>query len=123
MSNMSPQYGRFNGGIWQRLENLGRSWAKEFETVYVTSGAIFDFDAEKGRDRDADVATVQRKRAGPPFEDALADAAREHAVASPETIRRMLASNAARATATRPLDVRQLREATGLGTGSGHVDH
>ncbi len=43
MSNMSPQHCRFNRGIWLSLEHLGRAWAEEFGTVYITSGAIFDF--------------------------------------------------------------------------------
>ena len=66
MSNMSPQHGSFNRGIWKRLENLGRSWAKAYGTVYVTSGAIFDFDSEKGRDRDDRLGMVPRGRVAIP---------------------------------------------------------
>lgn len=60
MSNMSPQYGGFNGGVWLRLEQLGRAWANEFGTVYVTSGAVFDQNDDKIRDRDEDVARVPK---------------------------------------------------------------
>ena len=49
MSNMSPRYGGFNGGVWLRLEELGRAWAKEFGTVYITSGAVFDRDEDSAR--------------------------------------------------------------------------
>ena len=58
MSNMSPQYGGFNGGIWLRLEALGRSWAERFGTVYITSGAVFDHDEDAARDKDEDVQRV-----------------------------------------------------------------
>ncbi len=52
MSNMSPQHCRFNRGIWLSLEHLGRIWAKEYDTIYITSGAIFDFNSLDRRDRD-----------------------------------------------------------------------
>ena len=62
MSNMSPQYGGFNGGVWLRLEDLGRAWAEQFGTVYVTSGAVFDSDGDSTRDKDEDVARVPKER-------------------------------------------------------------
>ena len=52
LSNMSPQYCRFNRGIWLSLEELGRAWAEEYKTIYITSGAIFDFNKRDARDRD-----------------------------------------------------------------------
>lgn len=52
MSNMSPQYCRFNRGIWLSLEHLGRIWAKKYGEVYITSGAIFDFNSRDARDKD-----------------------------------------------------------------------
>ena len=58
LSNMSPQYCRFNRGIWLSLEELGRMWAEEYETVYITSGAIFDFNKRDARDRDESVARM-----------------------------------------------------------------
>ena len=58
MSNMSPQYGGFNGGVWLRLEELGRAWAEQFGTVFITSGAVFDHDEDSARDKDKDVERV-----------------------------------------------------------------
>ena len=66
MSNMSPQYGRFNSGIWLVLENLGRTWARQYGTVHVTSGAIFDSDCDEGRDSDDEVAWVSGGRVAVP---------------------------------------------------------
>jgi len=40
LSNMSPQPGRFNSGIWARLENLVRAWAKNLDGLWVTTGPI-----------------------------------------------------------------------------------
>lgn len=58
LSNIAPQYGRFNSGIWNNLEKLGRDWAKVHETVYVTSGALFDFNKRDERDRDEKAARM-----------------------------------------------------------------
>jgi len=52
MSNMSPQHCRFNRGVWLSLEHLGRIWAKKYDTIYITSGAIFDFNSRDRRDKD-----------------------------------------------------------------------
>ena len=52
LSNMSPQYCRFNRGIWLSLEELGREWVEKYKTVYITSGAIFDFNKRDARERD-----------------------------------------------------------------------
>ena len=41
MSNMCPQLGAFNSGIWQNLENLVRGWADRYDCLYVTTGALF----------------------------------------------------------------------------------
>ena len=40
MSNMSPQRGSFNRGIWKRLENEVRRWADKYDTLYITAGPI-----------------------------------------------------------------------------------
>ena len=66
MSNMSPQYGSFNGGIWRVLESLGRTWAKRYGTIHVTSGAIFDSDCDGGRDGDDEVEWVSGGRVAVP---------------------------------------------------------
>lgn len=39
-SNMSPQVPGFNRGIWKRAEELVRSWAKEYKSVYVVTGPV-----------------------------------------------------------------------------------
>ncbi len=52
LSNMSAQHCRFNRGIWLSLEYLGRIWAKEHTSIYVTSGAVFDFNKRDARDKD-----------------------------------------------------------------------
>jgi endonuclease G, mitochondrial len=40
MSNMTPQMGSFNRGIWKKLEMHVRLWAKKYKELYVISGAI-----------------------------------------------------------------------------------
>jgi endonuclease G len=39
-SNMSPQAPSFNRGIWNKLEDQVRTWAKEYEAVYVITGPV-----------------------------------------------------------------------------------
>ena len=39
-SNISPQDRKFNGGIWNRLEQKVRYWCKQFDGVYVITGGI-----------------------------------------------------------------------------------
>lgn len=39
-SNISPQNHEFNAGIWNRLEQKTRSWAKKFDGVYVVTGGV-----------------------------------------------------------------------------------
>lgn len=52
MSNMTPQFCQFNRGVWQILEEIVRRWAVQFETIYLTSGSIFDRDGNGVRDPD-----------------------------------------------------------------------
>ncbi|MGL4985656.1 MAG: DNA/RNA non-specific endonuclease [Treponemataceae bacterium] len=42
MSNMSPQNPAFNRGIWAKLEAKVRTWAHNFESVYVITGPILE---------------------------------------------------------------------------------
>ena len=42
MSNMSPQLPGFNRGIWKNLEGLVRSYAKNYEKVYVVTGPVLN---------------------------------------------------------------------------------
>lgn len=39
-SNISPQLPNFNRGIWKKLEELVRKWAKENEAIYVVTGPV-----------------------------------------------------------------------------------
>lgn len=41
-TNMTPQRGDFNGGIWNNLEKRVRSWAKACDTLYVVSGCLYE---------------------------------------------------------------------------------
>lgn len=61
MSNMVPQTCQFNRGIWQILEGITRSWAKENETIYVISGSIMDRDGDGLRDADDVAARMHSK--------------------------------------------------------------
>lgn len=48
MSNIIPQTGRLNRGIWNRLEQtIARDYAREFGEVWVTAGPAFDSRIEK----------------------------------------------------------------------------
>jgi endonuclease G len=40
MSNMTPQIGSFNRGIWKKLEMKVRDWVKKYKELYVVSGAV-----------------------------------------------------------------------------------
>jgi len=42
MSNMSPQLPGFNRGIWKKLEELVRSWADAYDTIYVVTGPVLN---------------------------------------------------------------------------------
>ncbi len=41
-SNISPQKHEFNAGIWNRLEQKVRYWAKKYDGVYVVTGGILE---------------------------------------------------------------------------------
>ncbi len=40
MSNITPQMGSFNKGVWKKLEVKVRSWVKKYKELYVISGAV-----------------------------------------------------------------------------------
>jgi endonuclease G len=42
MSNMTPQVGSFNRGIWKKLEEKVRSWVKKYKELYIVSGPILN---------------------------------------------------------------------------------
>ncbi|MAP54360.1 DNA/RNA non-specific endonuclease [Altibacter sp.] len=39
-SNISPQDNDFNGGVWNKLEQQVRYWAKKYDGVYVVTGGV-----------------------------------------------------------------------------------
>ena len=41
LSNMSPQVGAFNRGVWSSLEGQVRQWALALDSVYVVTGPVF----------------------------------------------------------------------------------
>ena len=46
MSNMSPQRRSFNDGIWKVMEEQVRAWALEYDTLYVVTGPVLEYDLE-----------------------------------------------------------------------------
>lgn len=42
MSNISPQVGNFNKGIWRELEEQTRDWAKKYRHLYVVTGPVLN---------------------------------------------------------------------------------
>ena len=47
MSNMSPQVPGFNRGIWKKLEEQVRTWAKENHKLYIVTGPVVQKRADK----------------------------------------------------------------------------
>ncbi|MFT7100412.1 MAG: endonuclease G [Bacteroidia bacterium] len=43
-SNMSPQEPGFNRGVWKRLEGLIRTWAVDYESVFIVTGPVLTND-------------------------------------------------------------------------------
>lgn len=43
-SNVSPQNHEFNSGVWNRLEQKVRYWAKKYDGVYVVTGGVLTSD-------------------------------------------------------------------------------
>lgn len=51
-SNISPQRHSFNAGIWLRLEEKSRYWAKKYDKIYIVTGGILDDNLKTiGRDK------------------------------------------------------------------------
>lgn len=46
-SNMSPQDPSFNRGIWKKLESLVRSWAIDYDHIYIVTGPILTTNLEE----------------------------------------------------------------------------
>lgn len=47
MSNMSPQLEKFNGGVWNELENQVRKWAFKNDRLLVITGPVLDTSIKK----------------------------------------------------------------------------
>lgn len=41
-SNISPQNREFNAGVWNRLEQQVRQWAKKYNSVFVVTGGVLE---------------------------------------------------------------------------------
>jgi len=54
-SNISPQNHEFNAGIWNRLEQKTRYWAKKYDGVYVVTGGILKEGLQTIGDEDVSV--------------------------------------------------------------------
>ncbi len=54
-SNISPQDGDFNAGLWNRLEKQTRSWAKRYKTLFVVTGGVLTHGLEEIGDEDVAV--------------------------------------------------------------------
>ncbi|MEX6627052.1 DNA/RNA non-specific endonuclease [Tenacibaculum salmonis] len=51
-SNITPQRHSFNAGIWLRLEEKSRYWAKKYDNIYIVTGGILKDDLRTiGRDK------------------------------------------------------------------------
>jgi len=51
-SNITPQNHKFNAGIWNRLEQKTRYWAKKYKGVYVVTGGVLTPNLKTiGRDK------------------------------------------------------------------------
>ena len=41
-TNITPQYSAFNQGVWARVEEKVRNWAKSSDTLFVVTGCVID---------------------------------------------------------------------------------
>lgn len=42
ITNMQPQYNKFNAGLWEKMEGDVRTWANQADTLYVCKGGTID---------------------------------------------------------------------------------
>ena len=42
ITNMQPQYNKFNAGLWAKMEEDVRTWANQSDTLYVCKGGTID---------------------------------------------------------------------------------
>ncbi len=46
ITNMQPQYNKFNAGIWESMETRVRQWALKSDTLWVCKGGTIDADKD-----------------------------------------------------------------------------
>jgi len=54
-SNISPQNREFNAGVWNRLEQQVRQWAKIYNSVFVVTGGVLEDGLKEIGNEDVDV--------------------------------------------------------------------
>jgi endonuclease G len=54
-SNISPQDKYFNAGVWNRLEQQIRQWAKKYGTLFVVTGGVLENGLDEIGEEDVDV--------------------------------------------------------------------
>ena len=62
-SNVTPQESKFNGGIWDNLENAVRDWSSSSnstDTLYVVTGCVADASCEKVSDHDGTMTSIPK---------------------------------------------------------------
>ena len=42
ITNMQPQYNKFNAGLWAKMEEDVRTWANQADTLYICKGGTID---------------------------------------------------------------------------------
>ena len=57
-TNMTPQKGGLNGGVWADLETRVREWSYKFDTLYVVTGCTVKGSKDKAYDNDNKAVTV-----------------------------------------------------------------
>ena len=57
-TNMTPQDGQLNEGVWADLEQRVREWSAEFDTLYVVTGCSIQGSTEVATDNDGKSVTV-----------------------------------------------------------------
>lgn len=73
-SNLCPQLAEHNSGIWNRIENQVRIWARTFDTLYVVTGPLIT---------QTPLATIGANRVGVPqyFYKVILDPKRQQGIA------------------------------------------
>lgn len=57
-TNMTPQINALNGGAWRNLEDKVRTWANQFDTLYVVTGADYKNSDTVAYDNNYEPVTV-----------------------------------------------------------------